>query len=517
MKNLFEIKDVEKMSVDELVGQVIMVGLPGSELDDDTIKFIEEYSIGNFILFARNYKDTVQMKSLMKTLYEKVGNNVGSFPLVSIDQEGGMVTRLFKDVTFPASPMTSSSTKVENAPYICGNIIGKDMLKIGINFNLAPCLEINKDLMYSLINVRGYGATREIVLENATKFVDGIQDAGALSCLKHFPGDGSSLKDSHLELPFVVDKKEDVKEYNMYPFFNLLKSDAIMSSHSVFTEFDSFPTTLSHKLLTNLLREEVGYQGLLVSDGMEMNAILDNYGISKGCVLALNAGCDILLLCHEYEMQKLALDSVKEAVLNGEISLDLLKEKVKRINRAKEKLLIGLNKYCDFDTPYKRVEEEHKIMEEIVENSYTLVSGERPSLSNNTLILSPKAMVSSIVEDEFNRRDLTKSLKNNFPNVEIIEFNNELNCQIDELINKYDKIIIYSYDVYSDINQRKIINKILSLKTEVYVISLKGPSDMQYFENLVNYACLYEYTPNSIKTIVKQLKGEISFNGKLAK
>ena len=513
MKDLLKIKDINEMSIDELVGQVIMVGLPGSELDEDTIKFIEEYRIGNFILFSRNYKDTTQMKSLMKSLYEKVGNNVGSFPLVSIDQEGGMVTRLFKDVTFPASPMTSSSTKVENAPYICGNIIGKDMLKIGINFNLAPCLEINKDLMYPLINVRGYGATREIVLENATKFVEGLQDAGALSCLKHFPGDGSSLKDSHLELPFVVDKKEDVKKYNMYPFFNLLKSDAIMSSHSVFTEFDSFPTTLSYKLLTNLLREEVGYQGLLVSDGMEMNAILDNYGISKGCVLALNAGCDILLLCHEYEMQRLALDSVKEAVLNGEISLDLLKEKVRRINRAKEKLLIGLNKYCDFDAPYMRVEGEHKIMEEIVEKSYTLVKGKEPLLTDDTLILSPKALISSIVEDEFDKRDLTLFLKKNFDN-EIIEFGNEDLLKIAE---QYNRIIIYSYDVYSDINQRKIINKILSLKTEVYVISLKGPSDMQYFENLVNYACLYEYTPNSINTIVNQLKGEISFNGKLAK
>lgn len=515
MKELLKIKDVNEMTIDELIGQVIMVGLPYDYLDQGSIKFINDYKIGNFILFSRNYKNTNQMKSFMKDLYQNSLKVTDSFPLVSIDQEGGMVTRLFKDVVFPASPLTTSSTSIKNAPYISGNIIGKDMLKLGMNLNLAPCLEINKELSYPLINVRGYGATREIVLENASMFVKGLQDAGALSCLKHFPGDGSSLKDSHLELPFVLDKKEDVIEYNMYPFLNLLNSDAIMSSHSLFKEFDSVPTTLSHKMLTEFLREEKGYQGLLISDGMEMKAILDNYGIAKGCVMALNAGCDILLLCHEYSEQKLALKSVKEACLNGELSIDLIKEKVARINKAKQKLINGLNNYCDFDAPYKRVEEEHKIMEEIVENSYTLVSGKKPTLSNNTLILSPKAMVSSIVEDEFNRRDLTQSLKNNFPNTEIIEFNNDLSCKIDELVNKYDKIIIYSYDVYSDINQRKIINKILSLKEEVYVISLKGPSDMQYFENLVNYSCLYEYTPNSIRTVVRQLKQQMNLNGKL--
>ena len=184
----FKIKKVSEMTVEELIGQVIMVGLPYTYLDEEYKEFIKKYKIGNYILFARNYNDTKQMKSFMKELYNYTLELTDSFPLVSIDQEGGMVVRLFKDVTFPASPLTTSATTVVDAPYKTGKIIGKDMLSMGINLNLAPCLEINHNLGNPLVNVRGYGATKEIVLENSSKFVHGMQASGALSCLKHFPG-----------------------------------------------------------------------------------------------------------------------------------------------------------------------------------------------------------------------------------------------------------------------------------------------------------------------------------------
>ena len=145
--NKFKIKNIDEMSIDELIGQLIMVGLPTTYLDEEYKKLIEKYKIGNYILFSRNYTDTKQLKSFMKDLYDYTYNITGSFPLVSIDQEGGMVVRLFKDVTFPASPLTTSATSINDAPYKTGYIIGKDMMKLGLNLNLAPCLEINEDLM----------------------------------------------------------------------------------------------------------------------------------------------------------------------------------------------------------------------------------------------------------------------------------------------------------------------------------------------------------------------------------
>lgn len=514
----FKIKDVNDMTIDELIGQVIMVGIPGYNLDSDYKKFIEDYKIGNYILFARNYKDTKQMQKFMKDLYEHAQNVTGSFPLVSIDQEGGMVVRLFKDVTFPASPLTTSATSVENAPYITGSIIAKDMLKFGINLNLAPCLEINDDLSNPLVNVRGYGATKEIVLKNATAFVKGVQDSGALSCIKHFPGAGSSTKDSHLELPIIDEAKENLINYNMYPFFHLKESSALMTSHCIYKSFDEIPSTLSKILLTDVLRNEVGYDGLIISDGMEMKAILDHYGLVDGTIMALNAGCDILLLCHEYEYQKLSLDTVKEAVKDGRISIDSLKEKVERINKAKYKVIDYLQKYFTEEEYIVNINE-HMLMQDIVDNSFTLVKGNKPTLKDKTLILSSTTKVASIVEDEFDNYNLTRTLKNNFKDINIIEFRKEdsFKDEIMSIIDNYENIIIYSYDACNDKIQLDTINEILKRKEEVYVVSLKGPIDQKLFNNLLNYSCIYEYTPNGIKTIIKELNNEICLNGKLPK
>lgn len=514
----YKIKSVDEMTIDELIGQVIMVGLPTTYLDDEYKKFIDDYKIGNYILFSRNYKNTHQMKKFMMELYEYTLNITGSFPLVSIDQEGGMVVRLFKDVTFPASPLTTSATSVSNAPYKTGLIIGKDMLSLGINLNLAPCLEINEDLSNPLVNVRGYGATKEIVLKNATEFVHGVQQSGALSCTKHFPGAGSSTRDSHLELPIINEPKENLLNYNMYPFLHLLDTDAIMSSHCLYSAFDDVPITLSKKVLTDMIRKEIGYEGLIISDGMEMKAITDHYGIERGTVMALNAGCDILLLCHDYDEQKRSLESAKQAVLSGELSIDLLKEKVVRINKAKEKLQKGLSKYFT-ELDYEVNINEHNLMQEIVDNSYTLIKGNAPYVTDNTLIISSNVRVASIVEDEFDERNLTKQLIKNFPNNKVIELskNKSVINEIMDITKDYKHIVIYSYDAYNDELQQKVINDLLVSDKEIYVISLKGPTDQNYFNNLKNYSCLYEYTPNSIRTIIKQLKENIKLNGRLPK
>lgn len=513
----YKIKLVNEMTVDELIGQVIMVGIPGLELDNLYLDFIKEKKIGNYILFARNYQDTVQMKKLMKELYQYTMDITGSFPLVSIDQEGGMVVRLFKDVTFPASPLTTSATTVFNAPYLTGEIIGKDMLKMGINLNLAPCLEINEGLSNPLVNVRGYGATKEKVLENAKAFVSGLQKSNALSCIKHFPGAGSSTKDSHLELPIICDSQQQLLNYNMYPFMNLLESDALMTSHCLYKAFDDIPSTLSKVLLTDVLRNDFGFKGLIISDGMEMKAIADHYGIGEGCVMALNAGCDLLLLCHDYDEQNNAFDAVKKAVDEGRLSIDLLKEKAERINKAKEKCLVGLKKYFN-DEEYIVSEEEHQLMQEIVDKSYTLIKGKVPTLKDNTLIISSNAKVASIVEDEFDERNLTNALRNNFKNHNVLKFNDLTSSkEVFDIIDNYESVIVYSYDAYRDDLQKEIINKLLELEKEVFVVSIKGPIDEKYFNGLKNYSCLYEYTPNSIRTIVKQLKNEIKLSGILPK
>ncbi len=514
---MFYVKDVKEMTIDEKIGQLIMCGVLSTKLSEEEKAFIQEAKIGNFILFSRNYTDTYQIKQLSKELYDISYQVSGSFPLISIDQEGGMVTRLFKDVTFPASPMTTSATTIKDAPRITGKIIGRDMIKLGINLNLAPCLEINNNLSSYLVSVRSYGGNKELVLNNTKAFIKGLHQGGVLSCMKHFPGAGAANKDSHLDLPIIESSIDELMNNEMYPFLNNFESDALMSSHCMFKSFDDYPTTLSHKLLTEFLRNEKKYNGLIISDGMEMKAILDFYGIKKGTVLALLAGCDILLLCHEIEQQKEAVEAVKEALEQGIIKESSLDEKVERINQAKLKLIKALNKYCNFKKPYKIVKKDHKMMSKIVDLSYTLIKGSQPQINDQTLVISPKVKVASIVEDEFDSRNLTNLLRDSFPYNTIYEFQNspEFKDMIIKRASEFKNILIFSYDVCKDELQKEIINEILKINQDTTVVSLKGPIDEKYFENLNNYACLYEYTPNSLKTIIKQLKGKIKMEGKL--
>lgn len=513
----YQIKDVKDMTIDEKIGQLIMCGVLSTKLSDEEIAFIKENKIGNFILFSRNYSDTEQMKKLNKSLYDLSYEVSGSFPLISIDQEGGMVTRLFKDVTFPASPMTTSATAFKKAPYLTGKIIGSDMIKLGINLDLAPCLEINENLESYLVSVRSYGGNKQIISQNVKAFINGLHDGGVLSCMKHFPGAGASKKDSHLDLPLIDVPMEELKNNELYPFLNNFESDSLMSSHCMFTSFDKYPTTLSHRLLTDFMRNEKHYEGLIISDGMEMKAILDFYGIKEGTILALLAGCDILLVCHELALQKESFEAIREAIENGRLPIELIDEKVTRINQAKKKLLKSLNKKTNFDKPYKVVKKEHKKMAKIVDQSYTNVLGNIPMIDEKTLIISPKVKVASIVEDEFDSRNLTKILRDNFGHNTIYEFsdNQEFKEMIMKRVMEFDHILIFSYDAAKDQVQLDIINEILKLNKDTCVVSLKGPMDQKLFKGLKNYNCLYEYTPNSLQTVVKQLKGKLKMEGKL--
>ena len=207
---------------------------------------------------------------------------------------------------------------------------------------------------------------------------------------------------------------------------------------------------------------------------------------------------------------------MKKAVNDGVISIDILKEKVERINFAKQKVKEGLKNNFN-NREYVIVDEEHEIMQCIVDNSYTLILGKEPTLKDNTLIISCNAKVASIVEDEFDERNLTNALIHNFKNTKVLKFvydKSFINYILD-IYKDYENIIIYSYDAYNNDIQKELINTLLEKDIDVFVVSIKGPIDMQYFNNLKNYSCLYEYTPNSIRTIIKQLKKEITLNGKL--
>jgi len=504
-------KDITQMSLKEKIGQLIIVGFPSLTYDQHIKYLVDEYACGNVILFSRNFESANQLKNLNQALYENIQKRTGLIPFIAIDQEGGMVTRLTKDVVFPPSQMTSSASSFDDAPYYCGKIIGEDMISLGLNFNLAPCLEVNNNLENYTVNVRSYGSNPNIVSHYAHEFINGLSEYGVLACCKHFPGEGKSLIDTHLELPILDEPLEEIEKNGLAPFINNIDTSAIMTTHTIFKAYDRMPATLSYKVITGLLRHQMGYKGMVISDCLEMKAIQDHFTTPNGAVLALKAGCDAVLCCHTLELQIECFNKVYDAVAKGFITIDEIDEKVKRIINYKEKIKPYLDKYFNMLSYVKNMQNE-ELAERIVDLSLTKILGTLPSIDSNTLLIAPKLQVSSIVEDEFDERSLASSLKKNFEN-KIIELDDDLSLNQD--LSLFSQIIIFSYDACKNELQKRLINNILEKYQNVYVIALKGPMDKMVLNNLVNFSCMYEYTKHSIASIIKFLKNELTALGRL--
>lgn len=507
-------KKITEMTLKEKIGQLFIVGFSTPYYDKNIKDLIEDNKVGNIILFARNYENANQLKELNAHFHQEIYRNTGVVPFIAMDQEGGMVTRMMTDVTFPPSQMTSSASNFNNATYECGKMIARDMIELGMNLDLAPCLEINPKLENVLTNVRSYSSNPMTIARKVNEFLNGLKEYGVLGCAKHFPGAGFDEVDSHLDLPVISENKETIFNTSLLPFRENINVDAIMTTHSLFKAYDDLPATMSEKVITGLLRKTLGYKGIIISDCMEMKAIENYYGTTNGVLMALKAGCDMVIVSQTYDVQKASFNEIYQAVQDGRLSEEEIDKKVKRILLFKEKTCEFLKKYFVPNKPYQESKHFKTESLEIVEKSLTLIKGNNVKVDDETIIITSMPNIASFVEDVFDRTSLYKKVKDAFENNIVISFDDNKDVLF-EKIKKGKQIVILSYDVSYNPNQKEIINEILTDYENVYVISFKGPSDQRFFKNLKNYLCLYEYTPNAITTIIKYLKGDIKPEGRL--
>lgn len=256
-------RKLNEMTLKEKLGQLLFIGFAGHEYNDHLRKIIEEYKVGNIILFTRNIDNLDQLSKLNRSLHEKIYQSTGVMPLISIDQEGGIVTRIQNTATFAPGAMTISATNSDNA-YKVGQVLGEELSYLGINMNLAPTLDVNNNPNNPVIGVRSFGDDPKRVSEFGLNIIKGIQSKGVIATAKHFPGHGDVEVDSHLGLPVVDHDKERLDQVELYPFKKVINEvDAIMSAHIFFKAYEkeSLPATLSRKVLTDLLRNKLGFNG----------------------------------------------------------------------------------------------------------------------------------------------------------------------------------------------------------------------------------------------------------------
>lgn len=335
---------INKMTLKEKVGQMLSVGFDGLEPSPAIKDMIQNYHVGSVILFPRNVKDSMQLVSLINQL--KALNKNNPLPLIiSADQEGGKVNRLPEDATrFPANLILGRRNSVQLA-YDVGRVTAVEMRAYGFNLNFAPVLDIFSNPRNTVIGERALGTNPEVVARLGVALMKGLKDGGVIPVIKHFPGHGDTVVDSHVDLPRLDHDMQRLKSFELIPFKRAIEegADTVMVAHIMFPNItkEKVPASLSREIITGMLRQELGFEGVVISDDMEMGAIQKNYGIEEAAVRAVLAGTDIVLICHTYEKQKQAFEAIIKAVDDGTIPMERIDESVKRIIALK--LKYGLN------------------------------------------------------------------------------------------------------------------------------------------------------------------------------
>lgn len=323
------------------LGHLVMIGIPGMELDPSTLALIRDDGVHNFILFRRNVRDRQQLTALCASLRQSCLEHGLPLPLIAIDQEGGQVARLPPPFTLFAEPrQLAEAVDAEQRLRQFASTCATELLEVGINMNLAPVLDICPTAQGLFMERRCLGEDPRRVAELGGLVIDGLQRSGVAACAKHFPGLGSALLDPHLELPVVERPGARLLEEDLIPFVRAItgRVAAVMTSHAVYADLDrELPGTLSPLVIDELLRQRCGYDGLIITDDMEMGAIEKFAGFVEAVLMAFTAGADLVLICHDHDKIRRSLKALREAAASGEIAgariSDSLRRQTEILNR----------------------------------------------------------------------------------------------------------------------------------------------------------------------------------------
>lgn len=330
-------KKLKEMSIEEKVGQMLMVGFSGKEPDYYIKRMIELRHIGGVILFSENIDNPQQLLNLNNSLQNLAMSQSPKIPLfIAIDQEGGEVVRISEGVTVFPDAYLIGQTENSNYAYIAARDTAEELVAMGVNVNLAPVLDISSD--FSIMKKRSFGSNPRLVADMGAKTIEAYQSHGLMACAKHFPGIGQATIDPHNQGSTIEISRDRMEENELFPFKEAITSNVyiIMISHLKYSSLNpDLPATLSYEVQTNLLRKELGFGGIIITDSMQMGAIVKNYSLADACIKAVFAGSDIILVPDEPEKQKEVYEKILDVAKKGELSQSRIDDSVRRILNAK--------------------------------------------------------------------------------------------------------------------------------------------------------------------------------------
>jgi beta-N-acetylhexosaminidase len=509
------------MTLREKIGHMIMTGFQAEEVTPSILQLIDVYKVSNIILFSDNLKNRKQITELCQELNNRIKLSTGLPGLIATDQEGGVVTRLpDESPCIPGAMLIGASGKKEYA-YEAGKITGAELKALGINMDLAPVLDINLNPGNPVIGVRSYSGDVKTVEEYGMAMIRGLLEKGVAATAKHFPGHGDTSVDSHLGLPVVEKGLKELMEQELIPFQSAIKSGipCIMTSHILFPKLESekLPATMSKSILTGLLREKLGFKGVIITDCLEMSAIKDNYGTAEGAVRAVKAGAELLCISHTPELVIKAIEKIEEAVLKGEIPMELIDRAVEDILKLKE--VYRIDTYLQKPN-VKENTDAKRIIEDITLSGITCLSEEKlPEITPDTIFIGSfpyrSTLASSITDSELHFAEyMAEKMNCSRLNVSINPEKEE-RTRILWQVKGYSLVVYGLYNGHLNKGQIELANEINRSGQKILGITLRNPYDLAFLDKAILKMAAYEYNTTVFNALVKILKKQIEPQGKL--
>ena len=521
-------KTLESMTLYDKCAQIFMPAVFGKSLNQSSKEFkfalemVQVHGIGGIVVSTGKVEETA-------SVINELQKNSKIPLLVGADFENGLGMRMNATNTFPHSMAVGSTNKTEFA-YQTGKATAIEALLLGVNFNFAPVADINNNPENPVINLRSYSEDKNLVTEFCKAYVKGSIEGGVIASAKHFPGHGNTRIDSHNDLPVIGGTKNYLYENELKPFIELIENNihSIMIGHLNVPAFEpntDLPASLSYNIITKLLKEKLGFNGLIITDALDMKAVTKYYSNSEACIKAFKAGNDILLMPPSIRD---GITAIYEAVKKGEITESRLNESVRKILSAKRWLKLDKEKFTNKNLPRRiRIEEHYKLSYSIAEESIVAFN-----IDEKLIPLDSTKYTKTLLVDITNRKTIgdphfSEIYSKNFSRYSSVTLTNESNNNdyqfTLDIAKDCEMIVIASYFyTRNDINgktlsdaQIKFIEKLLSFNKKVILISFENPYILSNFPNIKNYICTFSNSKASQRAALNFLNGSIESKGKL--
>ena len=516
------------MDTEALIGQKLLLAFPGKELTPEISAAIKKYRPAGLTFFrSLNIDNPAQVRRLTESL-QRLARSLDLPPLlIATDQEGGQLMAIGEGIKPLPGNMALGATGSMELARKAGEVLGRELAAMGVNVNYAPSCDVNINPQNPVIGIRSFGEDPAAVAGLASAMIEGIQSQSVAATAKHFPGHGDTAGDSHHGLPSVPHTLERLQAVEFPPFQAAIAADAklMMTAHLALPALDgpgAPPATLSRRILHGLLREELGFKGVIITDAMDMGAIHQGEALGEDAVRAAAAGADLLLLTSNPVDQRRVYDSLLDAVQRGGLDSQAIITSAERILSLKH----WLENHPQPDLSVVGCAAHQAVADEIAERSITLVRDDATLLplrlksGQRMVAILPKPVdLTPADTSSYVTPQLGAALRQYHPNVD--EFTLSYAPETDEIaallerLREYDMLIIGTLNAYASPNQAEFVRQALKLGIPSVVVALRQPYDLTVFSEATTYVCTYSILEPSMRALAKALFGKIEFKGKL--